>query len=483
MKFVFAQPPHLTSKVIGTAAFILLFPCYALFVFSGLQTGWAQLPYDEWRLMQLPFYLLVCLLVWREPLLFPSQQRRVGIVAAMYAAALLFFFSVSVVSAEEKVRYLAELSTYFLLFITALYLAHALRRYPGLTEISLTGIALSATATAIWLPIASLLFFVDRELFGDWHTSFANIRFYDDMLLPCFFVLWHQAGWLKNKRWLVFALTALYALTIWADGARAILLSIGTALALTYMFRERNLKKLLIPLTGFGVAFLLYSIWIIVFSFPTHKLARYTSSGRIELWQTAWQAWLAHPITGVGGNQIATYNTENARALSPHNLVLQWLAEWGFAGILVIAGFVWLGCIIWRQRRQLPFFVFAGLIAIFVNAQLAGAPVYPHTQIMYTWVLAWACSYIIPADGVSRLSTSHERAYRLFLSCLAGLCLLCLIAIHHQDYYQRGGTSSWQTDLANPRFWQFGQTLHLKPVPKNAVQKKGRNGAGVISPQ
>lgn len=447
------------------AVCILFVPCYAVFVFSGLQTGWAYLAYDEWRLMQFPFFVLVCLLMWREPLLFAPKQRRTRILSALYAAALLFFFSVSIVSAEEKIRYLTDLATHFLLFITVVYFTHVLRRFPKITEISLIGIALSASATAIWLPISSLYFLVDKQLFGDWHASFANIRFYDDMLLPCFFVLWHQAGWLKGKKWLVFVVTTLYALTVWADGARAILLSVGAGLALAYLFRERRPKNLLIPLAGFGSAFLLYSIWKIAFDLPTHRLARYTSSGRLELWQTAWQTWLEHPITGVGGNAISQ------TGLGPHNLVLQWLAEWGCAGVLVIAGFGWLAWIIWRQRQQIPFFVFAGVIAIFVNIQLAAAPGYPHTQIMYAWMLAWICSYLIPAAEPTKISMCTERIYRWTLAGMAGVFLLCLVLIHHQDYYQRGGTSSWMTDMAHPRFWQYGDTLHLRPVLGDGVQE------------
>ncbi len=85
-----------------------------------------------------------------------------------------------------------------------------------------------------------------------------------------------------------------------------------------------------------------------------------SSQSRLEIWRVAWQAFMEHPLTGVGANRFEIYYLEHRPidALEPvashaHNLFLHLLAEMGLLGL---SGFLMLwGYIIWKlwQLREL----------------------------------------------------------------------------------------------------------------------------------
>ena len=64
-------------------------------------------------------------------------------------------------------------------------------------------------------------------------------------------------------------------------------------------------------------------------------------SGRIELWREALNIFLEHPIIGIGWGGFSGYVSDNYRSLhgnvfNVHNIYLQFLAETGIIGTLVI---------------------------------------------------------------------------------------------------------------------------------------------------
>lgn len=93
--------------------------------------------------------------------------------------------------------------------------------------------------------------------------------------------------------------------------------------------------------------------------------------GRLLLWRVALEAWLGHPLVGVGAGQFANAHFLSMRELfitSPelalnwgshaamtsdaHNLVLHWAAEGGVSGgVLAVAVLYWVARLIWHNLR------------------------------------------------------------------------------------------------------------------------------------
>ncbi len=77
-----------------------------------------------------------------------------------------------------------------------------------------------------------------------------------------------------------------------------------------------------------------------------------TASQRLITWQATWQLWRAYPLLGVGpGGFFWRYPAYLAQATAepnlehPHNVWLEFAANWGLIGVL------WLGALLWRLIR------------------------------------------------------------------------------------------------------------------------------------
>lgn len=81
---------------------------------------------------------------------------------------------------------------------------------------------------------------------------------------------------------------------------------------------------------------------------------------RLQLWRSAWQMALDHPLMGVGPDQfLYAYRSnyllpqawQEPNLNHPHNLVLDWWTRLGLAGLVL--GLGWLGAGVWSVRRWL----------------------------------------------------------------------------------------------------------------------------------
>ncbi len=136
--------------------------------------------------------------------------------------------------------------------------------------------------------------------------------------------------------------------------ARGTMLALVVATFVVGLLAGRALLGWLTAMVRFvafgGVLWLLLS-WLIpllVFGDEmAHKAVHFTSSGRIPLWLEAWQMSLQNFPLGMGGQSWITHEvitTEYAaspRFGHPHNMYLQWAAEYGWSYLVVLGGF-WL---------------------------------------------------------------------------------------------------------------------------------------------
>lgn len=126
-------------------------------------------------------------------------------------------------------------------------------------------------------------------------------------------------------------------------------------------------------------------------------------SKREVIWQQAWDLFLQNPVLGVGPMHFSAY--PNGVAAHPHQVVLQWLAEWGFIATLlatIIASWgMWHGLKTLRAKpsssslnnaaeaitqtdaRTLDAALWISIAGALVLAQVDGVFVMPYTE---TWL-------------------------------------------------------------------------------------------------
>lgn len=94
------------------------------------------------------------------------------------------------------------------------------------------------------------------------------------------------------------------------------------------------------------------------------------TSGRLTMWTKAWEGITAAPWFGYGPNGYYFHPMHHEDYIHPHNLVLQFLVEWGIVG----SGFllILLGSLLWQGIKRLPAamahndtdFILPGLVVI-----------------------------------------------------------------------------------------------------------------------
>lgn len=125
---------------------------------------------------------------------------------------------------------------------------------------------------------------------------------------------------------------------------------------------------------------------------------------RIQLWRSAWQMALDHPLLGVGPDQfLYSYRSnyllpaawQEPNLNHPHNLLLDWWTRLGLPGLML--GIGWLGAGVWGVWRWLRRTVYNARVAALAVGCLAAAAAalahglidvsYALPELMLVWVL------------------------------------------------------------------------------------------------
>ena len=212
-----------------------------------------------------------------------------------------------------------------------------------------------------------------------------------------------------------------------------------------------------------------------------HELSRLTSDqSRLALWAQALQVWVAHPWLGVGPMHLA--HAFNGTAAHPHQLLLQWLAEWGLIATGAVVGLALLAgrALLAEARRSAVApaasarrtpdprsLTGAGLvwlwIAVAVDAGLSGNLVMPMSQIWIACAAGWTWRWV--EQGRQR---RHEIAPPASAAVARTALLVILVALPvglAVDVARTWPTLEQQlaqaaTDFRSwrlhPRFWSHG---------------------------
>lgn len=458
-------------------------PCFALLAFSGASFYWVVAPYDQMRIVQVILLILLggYTLLQRQPMI---SLDKTAISTGLWL--LLGLVIITVYDSREPAHAAADAALYGLLASAVWAQSRLLKAHPIRAAQAAAVIALAPLLTLIYLPI-SLIIPVDSSTGMSWHQSFSNIRMLDDALLPCLFLLWQRPAWLGNtmdqptanqKRQIaltcaITAISTLYLLAFFLDGSRAGLLAIGLGIAVAAAVGT-PWQRLRLPLGSLVLAAGLYLLLNkIVPNLLAHDLIRTDSSLRDQLWQKALSLWQTHPLLGIGGDNFALAEPWLLNA-HPHNLIVQLISEWGIAGLLGLFLLLPLALRILLKRRVLPSFAIAAMIAVLIDSMLSGVLIYPLSQMLGLWVLAWLIAALPNAQAklqpeqrqiVDETDTNIDLGQWSF-KVLTLIAIITMLIVHGRDMVC---INCMSIDHENaPRFWQYGRALHL--VPQSEVR-------------
>ncbi len=465
-------------------------PLFTLIAFSGIDSFyWVTQPYDGLRILQIASIVLLAVYAVFIPIRETSLTAKASQSLTAVLPLLIGMVIISAWRADYPARAAADAALYALMAISIWVQAKVFKQHPSFAPHIAALLAILPLLTLLFLPIS--LF---AHMFGstkqEWHGLFSNIRMLDDAVLPCLFLLWQRPAWLahdahrkftRNKltTFFVFTTSVLYLLAFLYDGGRSVILSIFVGLGFIILFRSDLWSRLKLPLLSMLSVGFIFSVLEIFFpDFQVRPILRTGHSGREELWLKALTLWHEQPLFGVGGNHFVTSNPWMLNG-HPHNILLQFLSEYGIAALLLIAVFIPISLQIFKHRKTLPAFAIAAVIAVLVNSLFSGALVYPLSLTLGLWSIAWLVS-LLPTFAINRVDSSPNAINRHNISkntltrytswhssfkVMAVLAILSMLLIHGRDVTCIKCTS---IDANNaPRFWQYGRADHLEPEVKS----------------
>jgi O-antigen ligase len=184
---------------------------------------------------------------------------------------------------------------------------------------------------------------------------------YQVAALPAAFALARLSHGVGRLLWILASLPILGSIVA-SQSRGALLALVATAFVLALYHRRR---RVLVPLVA-GAGLMAYTLAPLIDDrYAAERVSSDRASGRIDIWFTAWQAFLDHPLTGIGAGNYVPQSIERlttepgvelikshlltGQGIEVHNIYLEALAERGLFGLLTLLSL--LGCALWCLRR------------------------------------------------------------------------------------------------------------------------------------
>lgn len=349
------------------------------------------------------------------------------------------------------------------------------KEVPGVVVIAvgLMGLLELRDIAFAWLSSSPL----DAAAVGYGHSNRRHFNHVQTMaLIMAAMVMWGGSErWMRWGAW--FGVSVGLAL-IWFAGARstslALIVTCVTFIALTGSSKALWLQRVLVAL-GCGVlAFLIFYQWIPnnlgISLRDTHTMGERslsTSTDRLLLWQAAWQMAAEHPLVGWGGQHFVAHTP--LPLAHPHNIVLQWAAEWGWVlTLLTLVGLgrwtqrLWIAS--WRRAQGLPWgqtplvtAAWLATLAAFVDSMFSGTLTMPVSQVWWCFCIGVALPLNIkrPTPPMKNLS-AQCRLLKYSTSLAAISTLLMVTIVSYNITYQATPGKTKEQSIAKPRLWAWG---------------------------
>jgi O-antigen ligase len=461
--------------------------CVALFANFVLVAG-----HDWQRMLEVAALLLggAGLLAFRPAIL---GRLFIGTQGKLLAAFFLLGAAGSATAWAPRLAWF-EVSIFFMLFVFAAAIAgEVARRGPQALRLAGQIIAVAGVLYTIKFLVAYCASFsLGIPLYVDDFTpGFSNIRFFNHAqtsTLPLLVLLCCLTPRSSRLRWLWLAVTAYWWMALYATSARGSLMGIAVACVAVALVAKRAAAPYLKTLAfTAALGLLAYVVLLDVLpilsgkhamnslAYSIQRTAADPASGRMRLWQRAFDLIAQHPLLGVGPMHFA-HNAHDLRiGAHPHDWLLQIASEWGLPALACLLAAIGLGLrALARAGRGgdgkdgANQAIFAALLlaaaAILVDGLVSGLFVMPQSQLAIALVLGCAMGWVrhvgneapaTPAPGAGR--PARVAGAVLVLAALAGLATAWPDAIARLNGEPlTAAQQAANTGNSWPRLWKEG---------------------------
>lgn len=413
----------------------VLISLYFLFFILGLSSNTHYHFYDEYRVLEIALLLIFGL--WSVF----NRQFTINKVELLFFA----FIGIGSLFWQQPLFIIIDLLLAYLL-----YKSFQVLNYNALIT---QAIVLGSLVLFLMLPVALFDYINSGSYIANWYPLSWNIRVYNSyFLIMSIFATWFYINAKPYKNmYLLFLCLAFFAVLL--DGGRSVTLAYTAFVILVALCHKP--ARLALGLTYMS-SWLAYLAVTYAASFGTNSLriARESSSGRIDLWVNGLQCWKYHPISGCGFYQLEQFPHLSAH---PHNIFVQVLTETGLIGFgfLVLIMFKIAKSISWKLKQN--YFVIAALLAVSIDLSLSGIHVYPITQMALLWLLVFLLKNL---EFTHAHYFNQEPAIISRFQKLLSVTIYCLVAGWFIYMITQNISFSDPLPMTPPRFWLYGYRLY-----------------------
>ncbi|WP_201547145.1 O-antigen ligase family protein [Psychrobacter immobilis] len=410
-------------------------------------------------------YLLVFVFGFttRSDYTFYNEYRVIQIIVlSMLGLVSLFYSRLSISKVELLFFSLIAVSSFFwtqpIFVVTELLLAYLLYqcfKFLNYRQLTSKTIVLASLTMFIQLPFSLWDYLSTGTYDAIWYPLTWNIRVYDSyfLIMSVFAVWFYMTKQAYRYLYLLFLFLAFFAILL--DGGRSATISYTLFIAIVSIAYRHVRWSLLLTYAASWFAYLSITYAASFASGGTGlRIARESSSGRIDLWVNALQCWSHSPIIGCGFYQLEQYPSLSAH---PHNLFIQVLTETGLLGFgfLIYIIFMIIKRINWSQPQC--YFVMAALLAVGVDLLFSGVHIYPVTQMALLWLFV----FLLKNPELSYSNRVNASGWKFNNRLIKALPVYIYILISVWFIYILSNTNalSSETPITPPRFWVYGYQL------------------------
>ncbi|WP_180075327.1 O-antigen ligase family protein [Acinetobacter sp. YH12254] len=433
--------------------YIVIIFFYASFLFGFLPVLYAT-HYDQARIFGLLIYTYIIMYGF-----YKNKKNSLNKKIFLYSIVLVVYLLVSIIFHPYFYFSLTEFVMLYLLAY-ATYIFSTIDFKKKNIDIFLLILCLLPVYNILLFFICVYMSFHTGGLIG-WHGWADNYRFFDSMLiLPIFLCLYFIAKKNIFSKYF-FILYFFYILMLFFDGARSALISIIIPIFLAFFIYTKYRKILSISIIIYFLAFTVHTLYLRFNPLSIGTVFRDTASGRYELWLYGIRRFLEKPLFGHGG---ANFSLDTQEYLSsPHNLIIQFMSEWGTGGILLIVLLFWLYSYLLKNIKGLSPFIVLCAIAILIDGLFSGLFILPMSQMNFMLVIGLLLNQINQhrVAGIVDPSFNYQ-FYKYIFSVVALICIGYFLIFHWGDITCLNCMG--MEGVNTPRFWRGGKSLHLQEI-------------------
>lgn len=412
------------------------------------------LQYDQSRIFGFLIYSIIIIISLKRNSFIMLNKKTI-----LFIFFIISYFLISIFFHEYILFSLIEFSMLYL-FAYSTYMYSNIKHDKKSISLFYLILCLMPIYNVIEFFISVLISFQTDKLIG-WHGWADNYRFFDSMLLLpiCLSLYFFDKKNIFSKYFIL--LYFFYILMLFFDGARSVLLSILISVILVFYIYPDKRKTISISIVLLFLAFIAHKLYLSFTSVTINSVLRGSTSGRYELWIYGINRFLEKPFLGHGG---ANFSLDTSLSLtSPHNFLIQFIAEWGIGGVLIICLLFFLYFYLFENREKISPFIFLCAIAILIDGLFSGLFILPMSQMNFMLVIGLLLNQINQhrVAGIVDPSFNYQ-FYKYIFSVVALFCIGYFLLFHWEDITCLNCMG--MEGVNTPRFWRGGKSLHLQEI-------------------